>query len=160
MLMPLTLKWQPVFFFETGTTKEVPDSFHGWKFKKKNKYATILQRSLNWDTTFWGGGKNWQKKLIWRVSLAGDVAVDFDERPDGLAINCTWPLLVLKDEILGKFFSSVKSEEFAKESDFAATISSTISPEGIESWFFSQTQGGTDGCFQLEKNGRQNGKAS
>ena len=46
------------FFLETGTTKEVPDSFHGWKFKKKNKYATILQRSLNWDTTFWGGGKN------------------------------------------------------------------------------------------------------
>ena len=30
----------------------------------------------------------------------------------------------------------MKSEEFAKESDFAATISSTISPEGIESDFF------------------------
>ena len=50
-----------MFFLETGTTKEVPDSFHGWKFKKK---IPNMQRSLNWATTFWGGGKNWQKKII------------------------------------------------------------------------------------------------
>ena len=79
-------------FFKPGTTKGSSRPFP-WlevqkhkKQKKRSKYGTY-GTIIELGTTFFG---KTTLKLIWRVNFTPM------SHPEGLAINCTWPLLVLR----------------------------------------------------------------